>query len=518
MIEQIKAALYVRLSQEDRNKLHPEDNSESINNQIMLLKSRCEKEGWIIYDIYNDDDFSGSDRQRPEFNRMIEDARLHKFDVLLCKTQSRFCRDLELVEHYLNYMFPVWNIRFLSIIDNADTSNRQNRKARQINGLIDQWYLEDISENVKAVLSAKRKKGEWVGSQAPYGYAKSPEDKHKLIIDEPAAKIVRYIYRLYINGLGYASIVRRLNDEQIPPPAKYKNLKEVSSHKKTATRGLWCYYTIQKILSSQVYIGNTVQGKSEKLSYKGEERRYKPQSEWDIVENTHDAIVSYDTWHKAQIIRSTRSTPYKQDMKNTVFSRMCKCVYCGATLNKHTYHNSPMLECPTKHIKTGICPGCVITVKRLEEIVIDEIKDHCQRLMDVSAVKSKIDSNVEINNRRQEILKSIESAIKKQKLLKNRLTSLYMDKADGIISINDYYQFKNAIDADSVEIDTTIKLLESKLLSIDDKIKALESNHTIVTQYSNIEKLTHNELMFLVDYIEVGGTRDNRIVRIHWKF
>ena len=138
--------------------------------------------------------------------------------------------------------------------------------------------------------------------------------------------------------------------------------------------------------------------------------------------------------------------------------------------------------------------------------------------MDVSAVKSKIDSNVEINNRRQEILKSIESAIKKQKLLKNRLTSLYMDKADGIISINDYYQFKNAIDADSVEIDTTIKLLESKLLSIDDEIKALESNHTIVTQYSNIEKLTHNELMFLVDYIEVGGTRDNRIVRIHWKF
>lgn len=197
---------------------------------------------------------------------------------------------------------------------------------------------------------------------------------------------------------------------------------------------------------------------------------------------------------------------------------MCKCVYCGATLNKHTYHNSPMLECPTKHIKTGICPGCVITVKRLEEIVIDEIKDHCQRLMDVSAVKSKIDSNVEINNRRQEILKSIESAIKKQKLLKNRLTSLYMDKADGIISIKDYYQFKNAIDADSVEIDTTIKLLESKLLSIDDEIKALESNHTIVNQYSNIEKLTHNELMFLVDYIEVGGTRDNRIVRIHWKF
>lgn len=150
--------------------------------------------------------------------------------------------------------------------------------------------------------------------------------------------------------------------------------------------------------------------------------------------------------------------------------------------------------------------------------MIDEIKDHCQRLMDVSAVKSKIDSNVEINNRRQEILKSIESAIKKQKLLKNRLTSLYMDKADGIISIKDYYQFKNAIDADSVEIDTTIKLLESKLLSIDDEIKALESNHTIVNQYSNIEKLTHNELMFLVDYIEVGGTRDNRIVRIHWKF
>ena len=172
----LKAALYVRLSKEDRNKVNKEDDSESIVNQQNMLIDYCRQKEWIVYDIYNDEDFSGSDRDRPDFNRMINDARENKFDVIICKTQSRFARDMEMIEKYINRLFPVWGIRFLSIVDNNDSSNKANRKSRQINALVDQWYLEDLSDNIRATLSSKRRQGLWVGAFAPYGYIKSPDN------------------------------------------------------------------------------------------------------------------------------------------------------------------------------------------------------------------------------------------------------------------------------------------------------------------------------------------------------
>ena len=144
----LKAALYLRLSREDRNKINKEDDSESIVNQQAMLLDYCTQNGFDVYDIYNDEDFSGSDRDRPDFNRMIEDARDRKFSLILCKTQSRFARDMELVEKYINGLFPIWGIRFIGIVDNADSENKANRKSRQISSLVDQWYLEDLSDNI----------------------------------------------------------------------------------------------------------------------------------------------------------------------------------------------------------------------------------------------------------------------------------------------------------------------------------------------------------------------------------
>ena len=162
------AALYVRLSQEDRNKLSRDDESESIINQQNILTDYCKRNGFEIYDIYKDEDFSGSDRERPEFNRMISDARKKRFNTIICKTQSRFARDMELIEKYVNGLFPIWGIRFISVVDNGDTMNRANRKTRQIFALTDQWYLEDLSENIRATLSNKRRQGLWVGAFAPF--------------------------------------------------------------------------------------------------------------------------------------------------------------------------------------------------------------------------------------------------------------------------------------------------------------------------------------------------------------
>ena len=153
MAEQLKkAALYCRLSEEDRNKSRKEEDSQSIQNQKSMLLQYAFAQGWEIYDVYSDDDYAGADRRRPAFNRLLRDAREHRFDIILCKTQSRFTREVELVEKYIHGLFPLWGIRFVSIVDNADTAIRGNKKARQINALVNEWYLEDMSENIRSVL------------------------------------------------------------------------------------------------------------------------------------------------------------------------------------------------------------------------------------------------------------------------------------------------------------------------------------------------------------------------------
>ena len=219
-----RAALYCRLSEEDRNK-GENDDSASIQNQKAMLLQYAAEQGWTVYDIYSDDDYAGADRSRPAFQRLIADARDGRFDIVLCKTQSRFTRELELVEKYLHNLFPRWGIRFVGLVDNADTANKGNKKARQINGLVNEWYLEDLSENIRSVLDNKRKNGLHIGSFALYGYRKDPEHKGRLLIDEEAAQVVREVFSLYAQGWGKTAIARILNDRGVPNPTAYKQAK-----------------------------------------------------------------------------------------------------------------------------------------------------------------------------------------------------------------------------------------------------------------------------------------------------
>ena len=210
-IRKLRVALYVRLSEEDRNKRFETDDSNSIQNQKAMLLQYAMEQGWEVYDIYNDDDYTGSDRKRPAFNRLLKDAEEHKFDIILCKTQSRFTRELELVEKYIHGLFPLWGIRFVGLVDNADTANKGNKKSRQINGLVNEWYLEDMSENIRSVLTNRRLNGFHIGAFAPYGYMKDPDMKGHLIIDEEAATVVREVFNMFVSGYGKTAIARSLN-------------------------------------------------------------------------------------------------------------------------------------------------------------------------------------------------------------------------------------------------------------------------------------------------------------------
>lgn len=272
-----KAAIYCRLSEEDHSKKHKTEDSGSIRNQKALLLEYSIRQGWEVYDIYSDDNYTGSDRNRPEFTRLLNDAKAHRFDIILCKSQSRFTRELELVEKYINGLFPLWRIRFVSLVDNADTANRGNKKSRQINGLVNEWYLEDMSENIRSVLTNRRKSGFHIGAFALYGYKKDPEQKGHLLVDAEAAATVREIFTLFSQGYGKTAIARMLNDRGIPNPTEYKRLHGLRYQQpKRKNSTLWKYSAISDMLTNEMYIGNMVQGKYGSVSFKTKQNKPRP--------------------------------------------------------------------------------------------------------------------------------------------------------------------------------------------------------------------------------------------------
>lgn len=220
----IRVVLYLRLSDEDKDKLTKEQLSESIKNQEIMLRQYAEEQGWEIIGVYNDEDYSGADRDRPNFNKMINECKKGNVDVVLVKSQSRFARDTELLEKYVHNLFHEWNVRFVTLIERIDNTKRETKKTSQILGLTDQWYLEDTSINIRDTLNAKRGEGQFTGSFAKYGLLKDPENKNHLIPDPATENIVKRIYDEYLNGYGLDKIAKKLNKEKILSPLEYKKL------------------------------------------------------------------------------------------------------------------------------------------------------------------------------------------------------------------------------------------------------------------------------------------------------
>ncbi|BCN32165.1 recombinase family protein [Anaeromicropila herbilytica] len=297
-----RVAIYCRLSKEDIDKLKKGDDSGSIQNQKTLLLDYAKKQNWSVYDVFSDDDYSGTDQSRPEWNRMIKAAKMRKFDIVLCKTQSRFTREVVIVEQYIHTLFPIWNIRFISIVDHIDTKIKGNKKARQINALINEWYVEDLSLNVRTVYKQKMKVGEYLGAYAPYGYKKDSKNKYKLVVDEEAANVVKDIFNMALEGKSIKAICDSLTSKGIIPPSLYK-LKGTYSNEQHLK---WSTTTVNRILHNEMYLGDMVQHKAEKLDYKSKKIIAIPKKDWIIVRNTHDAIIQKELFDEVQRVLDKR--------------------------------------------------------------------------------------------------------------------------------------------------------------------------------------------------------------------
>ena len=269
----MRVAIYCRLSEEDRNKACESDDSLSIQNQKAMLLKHAQEQGWDVVGIYSDDDYTGADIKRPAFQRMLDDASKKLFDIILCKSMSRFVRDSEVSERYLHRIFPRLGIRFVSLTDNVDTAVKANKKSRQIMGLVNEWYLEDMSASIRSVLDHRREQGFHIGSFALYGYEKDPNEKGKIRINEEQAKVVRMIFDLAESGVGSIKIARYLYDHQIESPgyALYLSrgyFRELYEGAPETKKYEWNVCRIKKMLRNEIYIGNAVHYRERNISFK----------------------------------------------------------------------------------------------------------------------------------------------------------------------------------------------------------------------------------------------------------
>ena len=521
----MKAGIYCRLSEEDRNKQFETDDSNSIQNQKAMLVQYATDQGWEIYDIYSDDDYTGADRRRPEFNRLLKDAEGRKFDIVLCKTQSRFTRELELVEKYIHGLFPIWGIRFVSIVDNADTANRGNKKSRQINGLVNEWYLEDMSDNIRSVLTSRRQNGYHIGAFALYGYKKDPDRKGHLIIDEEAAAVVREVFALFAQGHGKTNIARILNDRGIPNPTEYKRLHGLRyKPPKTKSSTYWKYSAISSMLTNEIYIGNMVQGKYGSVSYKTKQNKPRPKSEWYIVEGTHEPIIDRELWDRVQALLAQKAKPFSSG-EIGLFARKARCAYCGYTLrtNKFSPKNKGRryLQCPTRFVAKDACPGGFISVERLERMVIDELNALSAEYLDKDELEQKIEVFNSVQSQKDKLASELAAYGKKINEYSKGLRDLYMDKVKGFISEADYADMSQGFSRERDRLQRMVAEGERQMASLDEKIEAGDYRRKLIEQYSDLEHLNRQIVDTLIDHISAGkrikGTKDVPI-EIYWNF
>lgn len=513
----ILCAIYTRLSKEDEDKQQPE--SESIQNQKSLLISYAVDREWDIYQIYCDEDYSGADSLRPDFNRMIDAARERKFQIILCKSQSRFTRDMELVEKYIHGLFPIWGIRFISVADNADTEIKGNKKARQINGLINEWYLEDLSENIRMVFDMKRRQGQYIGAFPAYGYRKDPENKNHLVVDPEAAEVVRKIYQWALEGHGKQNIACMLNTMGIVNPTRYKAERGWSCNPVKSGSGLWNKNTVWRILHNEMYTGVMVQGRMKKASYKSKVMIPQPREQWFRVEGTHEAIIDPKTFQAVQRLMALRT---REDGTGLVhpLAGLVKCMDCGSTMSKSGNGRKAVyyLRCKL-YADSGAKKRCTrhsIRLDRLIDLVREWLRTYIQQYFSLEELKLPPLKNI----RKDALLQEQKSLTAQQEKRSAALRQLYLDKVSGVLTEGQFVELNRDFLAEERRLETRLAQIEGELAE-QQKPKNQEELLEQARKLLELNTLPRELAVALIQKIEVGEQDPDtgeQEVRITWKF
>ena len=437
------AGIYIRLSREDGDK----EESDSIGNQRKLLAEYiAKKEDFILYDVYVDDGYSGTNFNRPSFQRMIADIEDGKVNCVVVKDLSRFGRDYIDTGRYLERYFPELGVRFISVTDGIDSMKQAYDMLLPIKNIFNEQYARDISNKIQATVKSKQKAGEFIGAFTSYGYKKSPVDRNKLVIDDYAASVVRRIFSLYIQGYGKQKIAKLLNEEGVLCPAEYKkvNGENYKNCNRLESTTYWSYSTINSILHKEMYVGNMVQGtKHQRMRSK---QKKMPKEEWIVVENTHEPIIDKATWEKAQALLQKRTRELDLETNKNIFAGFVKCGDCGRAMAKNMWRRADgsktySLYCGTyKRNGKQYCTPHTLPMAVLEDIVLGDLKaivDNVDNLKEL--VQSQSFTASKVKRIADTELSKIKAELERVKRLKK---SIYEDYREELISKEEFLSYR----------------------------------------------------------------------------
>lgn len=524
----LRVGIYLRLSNEDKDKINKEDASESIKNQKNMLTDYINKHPYFsLVDTYCDEDLSGAGTYRPQFERLINDCENKKLDIVLCKSQSRFSRDMEIVEKYINNKFKEWNIRFIGLSDNADTEILGNKKSRQINGLVNEWYLEDVSNNIRSAFDAKMRHGEFISPFAPFGYEIKKDNNNKLVIDIIASKIVKKIFDLYLTGLGFTGIAKYLNNKNIPSPSFYKyqkgiKLNVISNRPREQIK--WSANAIKTILTNEVYLGNLIQGKRTTISYKNHKVRNKDKTEWIKRENTHEAIIDKNAFYKVQTAIKERTKPISKSKSVHIFSGKVFCLECNNYMRKKNSSRHEYLVCSNNHDGYNDCINKTsIRYDALEKVLLEEINKKILKFYDIEVLKKhKLKDKVDIKkDHASTLIVQKKDTQKKLSKYKDYLKKAYEDRMDGVITNE---QFKILVKEYSKDQKIYSKQLESinhEIINYTKKEETISDFSLTLNKYIPFKSLNRIIVEEFIQKIYIGKLNNDtnkRDIKIIWNF
>lgn len=507
---------YIRLSREDGN-----DVSESVVNQDKILSEAIPKffdDGmYEVVDTYIDDGTSGTtDLEREDFQRMVHDVKSGRINCIIVKNLSRAFRNSANQGHFLEEFIPLYHTRFISlyqpVVDTFLDPEVVHGLEVSITGFMNEQYAYKTSVDVRRTFKYKMDNGEFIGAFAPYGYAKDPEDKNMLIIDEEAAQVVRDIFSWYVNdGMSKMGIVRRLNELGIPNPTAYKRSKGIRYNNPHAGKnsGLWSGATVKTMLEDAIYIGTMRQGRQRVISYKVHKRMATSKEEWVTVENAVPPLIDKELFDKASEMskRDTRTAPGEKNLY--LFSGFLRCADCKKAMTRRTTRGFVYYACRTyKQLSATKCTKHTIRVDRLEQAVLATVQKQIELVASLSDIVEEINNAPVVkteSNRLNALLNQKKAELEKASTL---LDGLYFDWKSGEITHDQYRRMKPQLEEQTARLRDQIEHIEDECATMARGINADDPYLTAFLKYRNIESLSRALLVDLVNviYIHEDGT------------
>ncbi len=519
-----KAAVYIRLSKEDKNKTE----SDSVVTQKEIVKEYLKLHPDIdLVDFYIDDGFTGTDFDRPGFQRLKEDVVSGKVNCVIVKDLSRFARNAAGSGNYIDDLFVRHRVRFISINNSLDTMSGEMNAATRcitvgVTNVLNESVSATTSVNVRGSLNVRRNNGDFIGSFASYGYLKDPEDRHKLIVDEEAAAVVRMIFEKFVSGVSIYEIAYQLNEMGLPNPSAYKKQKGMNYRHPSGkiTDGMWPESSVRRILKNEMYIGNMVQGKNTKISYKIKQCVAVPKEEWFVVKGTHEPIIDTETFEKAQSLFNHNIRRSSEKDEVDLFAGFVKCADCGRAMGKKSNDNKNReyhyYRCETaKKTRRKACTNHTIRIDKMEKAVLVFLQKMVEVATEYDEMIKAINSGAKRKTKTDLLAKALENQLKNREFLNGMILELYPDFKKGIITAEEYTSLKTDCNNKLEKLDEEIKATREK---IKEQENGMENNSFVESfkKLGNIEKLTRALVVDLIEEILVH--EDSRItVRLKCK-